>query len=315
MLLPVACSSNAESSAASPEEIERARVVGRTLAEARCACTELQQYIASEDVCVEWEVRHWEELVIPRVRVGRMALRDEGLDRCLSLLRSCALQGYGEPPCADLFEGKLTLGTTCINDLECETHNCGDADDQCPDGFLGRCAPRVAGEGFCASNGPCEDGLTCQGSGCYPAKEPGDPCAFMFPTTTGCSPGLVCVPTDGAYLCGTQRAAGEACGVDEGSGWSVGFAACEEGLLCSTTGFRCEEPPAPVAWQGLGEACVASGAATVTCGFDTICVTGECALPRRAGESCSAGDECSSYYCRGGTCQSALDRLDCPADR
>src|SRR5688572_2767983 len=91
-------------------EVQAARAIGTKIAEARCACAWLQQYTASHETCIHWQERVWETDVLSPLRSGRLVLQNAQLDRCLSLLRSCAVQSHLEPPCFDLYQGQVPLG-------------------------------------------------------------------------------------------------------------------------------------------------------------------------------------------------------------
>jgi hypothetical protein len=293
-------------------ERERASSLGAKVAEARCACTELQQLTTSRETCIEAEKRRWEADVLPALRKGTMSLDDDALDRCLSLLRSCAVQSYAHPPCSVLFEGHVADGYPCRNGRECESGVCQRGG--CFEASAGHCAARLDGPGFCADNSFCADGLTCQGGGCAPALREGDPCPGATPVTTGCEPGLVCIPEEGGqsgrFTCQTQRTAGQRCGTADEAGFRTGFAACVEGFLCSAITLRCEAPvPPAAAYRTVDEPCTNTGEAA--CGIELVCSAGKCALPRRVAEACTSAEECASHVCRDGACRDVLDEFSC----
>jgi hypothetical protein len=295
------------------DALERAEAVGAQVAEARCACTELAQNTATQETCIEAQKRRWEAEVLPIVRADHTKLRTDALDRCLALLRSCAVQSHEVPPCSRLFAGQLALGEPCLNRLQCESGVCERGG--CFESSAGHCAEPLDGPGFCADDSFCVDGFTCQGGGCAPALREGEACSGVTPGATGCEPGLVCIPEEGTvweFACRAQRAAGQRCGTEHEAGWSVGFAACEEGLLCSTSSFECEEPgPPAIDRRGLGERCVTSGPTEETCGSELVCSAGKCALPKRLEEPCTSAEECASHVCRGATCRDALEDFSC----
>ena len=295
-------------------EVQAARVVGTKMAEARCACAELQQHTSSRETCIAWRERIWETDVISPLRSGRLVLKDTQLDHCLSLLRSCAVQSHLEPPCFDLYQGKVPLGELCLNGQECQSGRCDRTSvELCPDGSVGRCAPRLDGEGFCADNSFCVPGFTCQGAGCKPAVQAGDPCADTAPSTTGCALGLVCVPVDARYVCGAQRGSGEPCGILHASGWTLGITSCKEGLVCSTSSLRCDKPgPSEPQRRALMETCVVSGPTAMTCGVELRCIDGHCALARPVGEACKQDWDCAASFCREGTCRDRSE-ISCAA--
>jgi hypothetical protein len=293
-------------------EMQLAASMGAKVAEARCACTELQQVTASRETCVEAEKRRWEADVLPAVREDRMSLRDASLDRCLALLRSCAVQSYGQPPCSALFNGHLEDDEPCRNGRECESGLCQRGG--CFEASAGHCAPRLDGPGFCADDSFCTDGFTCQGGGCAAALREGEPCPGATPVTTGCEPGLVCILAEGGegtrFTCQTQRTAGQRCGLENDAGFSTGFAACGEGLLCSTVTLRCERPEPPaIDSRAEGESCTNTGEAA--CGLELVCSDGTCTLPKRVDEACTGAEACASHVCRDGACRDVLDEFSC----
>ena len=315
LLFPLAQIFACHSESAGSAQVQAARAIGTKIAEARCACTELQQGTASRETCIDGQERVWERDVISPLRSGRLVLQDAQLDRCLSLLRGCAVQSHLEPPCFGLYQGQVPLGELCLQGQECRSGVCDRTSvELCSDRSVGRCAPRLNGDGFCADNSFCVDAFTCQGGGCKPALQAGDPCADTAPFTRGCAPGLVCVPVNGQYVCGAQRAAGEPCGIEEASGWTTGFAACREGLLCSTTSFRCDKPGPPnPERRALMESCLVSGPTAMTCGVELQCIDGHCALARLVGEACEQDRDCATYFCREGTCRDQSEKFACVA--
>ena len=307
----VAC---ADVRSAEPTDLDVVSSLGGMLAQARCRCAELLEYYGTEEQCEMTERARWRDRIVALARAGRLAVRD-GVDpaTCLAHLRSCRAMSHKEAPCTDLFQGKIADGQACVADLECGSGRCEPQSSLCG-GRLGRCAPAALEGERCSRDSECVAGLVCQPEGCSPPLAAGEAClnGGSTPAQTGCPHDLVCVASAQQLVCGEQRAAGDACGVDRGTqGWRLGYAECSEGLLCSTDTFRCEVPRALSVRRGEGQPCLVSGPLSRVCVQSLVCVEGACEVPRAVGQPCQHDRWCASSYCAQGACRDLVELLRC----
>jgi hypothetical protein len=304
----------------SDEEIAASEELGRLVARARCACTEVRLRTVDRDACIAEQEAAWFDSVVVSVRAGRARIAPEAdYEQCLSLLEGCGVQSTREAPCSFLFEGDLDVDARCLGNWECETGFCDwDESGLCA---AGHCAtPLPEGEECFLNDYECETGLACvPPGGVVGTGEPnhcavpggiGEPCV-------GCEPGLVCRYEMGSRLCGIQRSEGEPCGFDGGNvGYATPLGECGPGLDCMFPSFSCEVvPDVPADRQAPGESCIISGPTVMTCGAGTECINGRCEVPRRAGEPCEEDSECAAYTCVDNVCRDALYNLACDGEQ
>lgn len=230
-----------------------------------------------------------------------------GLPGALPPSAGCAA-AIAATACADLYDplasvpacatrGTGARGASCSLGRQCASGICvGGADgDAC-----GRCAGPYGEGAPCDDFAECASGLVCRGE-CVLEGLPHHPCE----TTQDCVDGLWC----SAGACAPRVADGEPCESDD---------ACARGHRCAdarcaprgtTPGDACAAPsdcafPASCFGGGCrvpteGEPC--SG----RCASPFVCLRGECAKPRAAGEACAPDDHACApgLTCTAGACR------------
>jgi hypothetical protein len=181
-------------------------------------------------------------------------------------------------------DGKLTNGSGCAFDSQCETGFCAVASGYA----CGTCAPEPVVGDECVDRG-CARAQTCSPQKtCAPYVATGGTCDKA---TQICGPSDSCVLASGATTGVCQPlgvTAGDAC---DPKHETMPSCASNAGLFCNA-----KDTCAAITYVGAGSPCgsQSSGMAENTCTSASTCFSGTCVANAAAGESCdtSAGPSC-----------------------
>jgi hypothetical protein len=211
---------------------------------------------------------------------GRLRYDREAGEGCVEALRaaSCASAAGVLAACGDALEGRVEVGGSCFDTLECAAPDatCAHPYATCP----GTCLrPGVEGEGCGEGRPACAAGHFCASGTCAP----------HVPVGSGCYDHVECGPTafcGALYLCERAGREGDGCGP---------LAYCADGLYC--VNFICRAP------QGVGAPCTDDShcdARVAYCDAAYASPTPGCAPKRLDGAPCLGDEECASpSVCRG----------------